>query len=90
MAMVTRLMTPMATPTRFTPAAKVGVEPLPFAPRGLADRSAALVELRRDAVEAGDRAFNLVGDFGHLLSIGVNGEGAPSSLAWFTPSARAI
>ena len=56
----------------------------------VAYRAVALVELRRDALEAGDRPFNLVGDFGHFASIGVNGEAAPSSLAWFTPSARAI
>ena len=50
----------------------------------------ALIELARDPLKPGDRAFDLVGYVGHLLSIGVSGEGVPSSFAWFTPSARAI
>ena len=69
---------------------EVGVQPLPFAPRRGADGTLALVDLTGDALEARDRSFDLVRDFRHFASIGVSGEDAPSSFAWFTPSARAI
>ncbi len=70
--------------------AGAGVEPLPLAPGGGANRAAAFVDGARDAIEPSDRPVDLVGDFGHFASMGVSGEAAPSSLAWFTPSARAI
>ena len=65
-----------------------GIEPLPLAPRRIADRAVARVEPRRDIVKPRD----CLGDsrVAHLLSIGVNGELAFSSLPWATPSARAI
>ena len=88
MMIVRRLITPIATPTRVEPAHQAGVEPLPFAPRGFADGAVALVQLPHHAVGAFNDPIETL--CGHLLSSGVSGEGPPSSLAWFTPSARAI
>jgi hypothetical protein len=59
---------------------------------GVADRPVDLLARPLGALEAVVGALENPAEFGwvHLLSIGVNGEAAPSSLAWFTPSARAI
>ena len=90
MTMVMMLMTPIASRQRLTRPAEVGVQPLALATRRRPDGSVALVDLSRDTLEAGDRLFDLIGDFSHFASIGVSGDAAPSSLPWFTPSARAI
>ena len=71
-------------------AGKVGVQPLALTPGGIANRAAALVDLPRDPVEPGDCPFDLIRLVAHLASSGVSGELAPSSLPWFTPSARAM
>ena len=52
------------------------------------DLRADLLRLREALIGALEDPAEFVGV--HLLSIGVNGEVAPSSLAWFTPSALAI
>ena len=71
--------------------ANAGIQPLPLTPCRILRRPAALVDLASDSLEPRYRAFNLVGNLGHFASMGVSVEGdAASSLAWFTPSARAI
>ena len=70
--------------------AETRVQAPAFPLRGFASRSAALVEPLGDPIEAGNRMFDFVGDVAHLASIGVSGEVEPSSLPWFTPSARAM
>ena len=68
---------------------QAGVEALPFAPRGLADGAVALVELPHHAVGALDYPIETL--CGHLLSMRrQRARWRLSSLAWFTPSARAI
>jgi len=52
-----------------------------LAPGGLAGRSVALVEVTGDTLEPRDRLIDLVGNFGHLLSIGVSGDTLLSSFA---------
>ena len=47
MTIVARLMTPTAMPTRAQRPAEPGVQPLPLAPGGVADRAVALVERGR-------------------------------------------
>ena len=49
-AIVTRLIIPIATPTRPDAAHEVGIDALPFTTGGLADRTVAVVELPHDAV----------------------------------------
>ena len=69
-------------------APEVGIEPLPLAPRGVADGAVALVQRPHDAVGAGN---DLIEAF--CRSFALNGRqrrAAPSSLPWVTPSARAI
>ncbi len=59
-----------------------------LAPGGFAYRAVAFVELPHHAVGALDDPIKSLR--AHLLSIGVRGDVAPSSFAWFTPSARAM
>ena len=89
--MVMMLIDQTATPTRLDAVAEVGVQPLPLAPRRIANRAVALIESAASTrIEPRDRSFDLVGYSQSFASIGVNGDVAPSSLPWFTPSARAI
>ncbi len=56
--------------------------------RRVTNRPVSVVQASEDGIGMIDRAAGLVRD--HFCSMASNGEGAPSSLPWFTPSARAI